>query len=157
MRRKLAATPRKLNKYLKKKEKDVQKCGTHHSDLGPTFSSLVFAVVHQGDFFGGGSPQRVLQQTDDKSPWTCLTLLCCCFSVTDPLRLPGLVFSVLCIHQLRSFPGQKNQRVPFWTGSVTREHREGPETEDEDKEDSERLSAETFGTGTLNSLGAFSH
>lgn len=111
----------------------------------------------RGISLAGGLPSvSYNRQTLDKSPWTCLTLLCCCFSVTDPLRLPGLVFSVLCIHQLRSFPGQKNQRVPFWTGSVTREHREGPEAEDEDNEDSERLSEETFGTGTLKKvLGCF--
>lgn len=39
-------------------------------------------------------------------------------SMADLLRLPGLVFSVLCIHQLWSFSGQKNQRVTLWTCSV---------------------------------------
>lgn len=91
----------------------------------------------RGISLAGGLPSvSYNRQKLDKSLWTYLTLLCCCFSVTDPLRLPGLVFSVLCIHQLRSFPGQKNQRVPFWTGSVTQEHREESETEDENTEDS---------------------
>lgn len=47
-----------------------------------------------------------------------MDLTWCGFSVTDLLRFPGLVFCVLCIHQLWIFSGQKNQRVALWTGSV---------------------------------------
>lgn len=41
------------------------------------------------------------------------------FSATDPLRLPSLVFSIFCIHQLGILSGQENERVALWTGSVT--------------------------------------
>lgn len=37
---------------------------------------------------------------------------------SNPFRFPSLVFRILCIHQLRIFSGQKNQRVALCAGSV---------------------------------------